>query len=241
MNGIEIKNLTKKYKDLTAVDELNLNIVEGELFGLLGVNGAGKTTTIKMLSCLTSPTSGNATLLGNSIVKEPNKVKKIINLSPQETAIAPKLTVKENLEFIANIYDIPKNKIAEEVEIKLQELNLKKVENKRTAKLSGGYQRRLSIAMALISDPKILFLDEPTLGLDVLAKRELWEIIKKLKKKTTIILTTHYMEEAEMLCDRIAIMKEGKIIAIGTSKELIKESKTKTFEDAFVKLVSEVK
>lgn len=241
MNSIEIKSLTKEYKDITAVDDLNLEIKEGELFGLLGVNGAGKTTTIKMLSCLSKPTSGDAILLGKSIINNSNEVKKIINLSPQETAVASKLTVKENLEFIAGIYGIEKDKIKEEVSTKIKEFKLEKVQNKRTSRLSGGYQRRLSIAMALITNPKILFLDEPTLGLDVLAKRELWEVIKALKQKITIILTTHYMEEAEILCDRIAIMKEGKIIELGSSKEIIKKAKTKTFEDAFVKVVSEAK
>ena len=234
MDSIEIKDLTKKYKDFVAVDSINLNIKEGELFALLGVNGAGKTTTIKMLSGLSKPTSGDAIILGNSINNNINEIKKIINLSPQETAVAYNLTVKENLEFIAGIYKInDKTKINNII----KQFNLEKVVNKKTSKLSGGYQRRLSIALALLTDPKVLFLDEPTLGLDVLARRELWDIINELKKKMTIILTTHYMEEAEELSDRVAIMKDGKIIDIDTCKNFIKKYKTKNFEDAFIKVV----
>ena len=238
MNAIEIKNLTKKYKDVIAVDDLNLTIKKGELFSLLGVNGAGKTTTIKMLCCLTRPTSGDAILNGKSITNNYEEVKKIINVSPQETAIAPNLTVYENLEFIAGIYNIKdKNKIEEMI----KSFKLERIRNKKSSKLSGGWQRRLSIAMALLSSPEILFLDEPTLGLDVLARRELWNIIKKLKGKITIILTTHYMEEAEELSDRIAIMKDGLLIDIDTSSNYIKKTKSKNFEDAFVSIVSEAK
>lgn len=241
MNAIEIKNLTKKYKDFVAVNNLNLNIKEGELFSLLGVNGAGKTTTIKMISCLSKPTSGDAIVLGNSIVKNPNEVKKMLNLSPQETAIAPNLTVRENLEFISGIYDIPKTEMKDKINAIIKEFNLEKFENKKSSKLSGGWQRKLSIAMALLTDPKILFLDEPTLGLDVLARRELWDLIRKLKGHKTIILTTHYMEEAESLSDQIGIMKDGNLIDVDTSENLIKKTNAKNFEDAFVKIVSEVK
>lgn len=238
MNAIEIKNLVKEYKDITAVDNISLSIKEGELFSLLGVNGAGKTTTIKMLSTLIKPTSGDAIILGKSIVKDAKKIKEIINVSPQETAIAPNLTVKENLEFIASIYNIPNKLIKNKVNEMIELFNLKKIVNKRTKKLSGGWQRRLSIACALITEPKILFLDEPTLGLDVIARRELWQIIENLKGKVTIILTTHYMEEAECLSDRVAVMKDGKIIDIDTPKSLVEKTKAKNFEDAFVTLVT---
>ena len=234
MIAIETKNLTKRYKDTVAVNNLNLTINKGELFSLLGVNGAGKTTTIKMLSCLIKPTSGDATLLNNSVIANPLKVKEVINVSPQETAIAPNLTVKENLEFIAGIYGFNKQDAKDRAREIMNSLNLKEVENKKSSTLSGGWQRHLSIAMALISEPKILFLDEPTLGLDVLARRELWAVIKSMKGKVTIILTTHYLEEATALSNRIGIMVEGKLKAIGTSQELIDQTNTKNFEDAFV-------
>ena len=234
MNAIEIKELTKKYKDFTAVDKLDLTIGEGELFGLLGVNGAGKTTTIKMLSCLSKPTSGTAVLMGNSITEKPDEVKKIISISTQETAVAPNLTVRENLEFIAKIYSVPDPKAAADKVI--ADFSLGEKENSRTKTLSGGWQRKVSIAMALITSPKILFLDEPTLGLDVLARRELWNVIRKLKSKMTIILTTHYLEEAEALCDRIAIMTSGKLRAIGTAEELKQLAGKESFEDAFIEI-----
>lgn len=236
MASIEIKDLTKKYKNKVAVSNLNLELNKGELFSLLGVNGAGKSTTIKMLTCLVTPTSGDAILNNYSIIKNKNEVKKIINVSPQETAIAPNLSVKENLEFIAGVYEIKNKK--EKVSELLKEFKLDEVEKQKAKTLSGGWQRRLSIAMALINDPQILFLDEPTLGLDVIARRELWNIIESLKGKTTIILTTHYMEEAESLSDRIGIISNGKLIDVGTSQELIEKAKSKNFEDAFVKLAT---
>ena len=241
MIAIEAKNLTKKYKDVIAVNDLNLSIDNGELFSLLGVNGAGKTTTIKMLTCLTKPTDGDAYILGKSITKDTDEVKTFLNLSPQEIAVAPNLTVYENLEFIIGIYGIPKAKQKEKIEEMIDKFNLEKVRNKKAWKLSGGWQRRLSISMALITEPKILFLDEPTLGLDVLARRELWNIIEGLKGKITIILTTHYMEEAEKLSDRIGIMKDGLLLDVDTSTNFINKTKEKTFEDAFVKIVSEAK
>lgn len=236
MIAIEIKGLTKKYKDIIAVDNLNLEINKGELFSLLGVNGAGKTTTIKMLICLIAATSGDAKLNGLSIINNSNKLKEIINVSPQETAIAPNLTVKENLEFIAEIYKV-KNKEDKILNL-LKKFKLDNVANKKAKTLSGGWQRRLSIAMSTINDPEILFLDEPTLGLDVIARRELWGIIRELKEKTTIILTTHYMEEAEKLSDRIGIMANGKLIDVGTPNELINKVNAQNFENAFVKIAS---
>ena len=230
MTAIEIKQLTKRYKDVTAVDGLSLRVEEGELFSLLGVNGAGKTTTIKMLSCLTVPTEGDAFLLGHSIRNESAAVKSLIAVSPQETAIAPGLSVKENLELMCGIHGFMKEKRNAKIQELTVLLGLNSVMNKKAGKLSGGWQRRLSIAMALISEPKILFLDEPTLGLDVLARSELWDLIRSLKGKVTIILTTHYMEEAEALSDRIAIMKDGKLILCDTAEKIKEAAGTDNFE-----------
>ena len=237
MEAIKTIGLTKKYKDLIAVDDLNLEVGHGELFSLLGINGAGKTTTIKMLSCLIKSTSGDAFIEGNSIIKDGLKVKGIIGVSPQETAVAPNLSVKENLEFICEIHGFSKEKSAEKIEELSKQLGLENILHKKAGKLSGGLQRRLSIAMALISEPSVLFLDEPTLGLDVIARSELWDIINGLKGRTTVILTTHYMEEAESLSDRIGIMKNGKLLAVGTAQELIKMTASKSFEDAFISIV----
>ena len=237
MYAIETVDLTKKYKDVTAVDQLNLQIKKGELFSLLGVNGAGKTTTIKMLSCLTRPTEGDAFLNGKSICKDTSAVKSLIAISPQETAVAPGLTVEENLELMCGVYGFAKDQQKEKIAEQARLLGLESVMRKRAGKLSGGWQRRLSIAMALISEPQILFLDEPTLGLDVLARSDLWEIIRALKGKVTIILTTHYMEEAEALSDRIAIMKDGKLLICGTAQQIKQQADTDNFEQAFVRLV----
>ena len=233
---IEIKNLTKKFKDKIAVNNISLTINEGELFSLLGTNGAGKTTTIRMMSTLILPTSGEIKVEGYDIKKDNMKIKEIINVSPQETAIAPNLSVKENLEFMAGVYKIKNKdeKINELIEIfKLQEVLKQKAKT-----LSGGWQRKLSIAISLINNPKILFLDEPTLGLDVIARRKLWSVIEKLKGKITIILTTHYMEEAESLSDKVGIMNKGNLIEVGTPKELIEKAGTKNFEEAFVKIAT---
>lgn len=240
MNAVRIENLTKIYKDVVAVDNLSLNINKGELFSLLGVNGAGKTTTIKILSGLTQPTSGDAYLNGKSVVNEADKVKSIIGVSPQETAIATGLTVYENLELMCGIYQIPKEVQTQKINELCELLALNNVINKKASKLSGGWQRRLSIAMALISEPEILFLDEPTLGLDVIVRSDLWDIIRSLKGKITIILTTHYMEEAEALSDRIAIMKDGKLLICDTADEIKTKAKTDSFEQAFVRIVKGV-
>lgn len=237
MEAIKTIGLRKKYKDLVAVDGLNLIVEQGELFSLLGVNGAGKTTTIKMLSCLTKPSGGDAKLLGNSIVEDTAKVKNIIGVSPQETAVAPNLTVKENLELMCGVHGFSKEKRKTKTMELSKQFDLKQILNRKAGKLSGGWQRRLSIAMALISEPKILFLDEPTLGLDVLARSDLWDTIRSLKGKITIILTTHYMEEAESLSDRIGIMKDGKLLALGTSNELKEKAGCEKFEEAFVAIV----
>jgi ABC-2 type transport system ATP-binding protein len=240
MNAIKIEQLTKRYKDLTAVDGLSLCVKEGELFSLLGVNGAGKTTTIKMLSCLTAPTDGDAYLLGHSIRKETAAVKALIGVSPQETAIAPGLSVKENLELMCGVHGFTKDKRKVKIKELTALLGLESVISKKAGKLSGGWQRRLSIAMALISEPEILFLDEPTLGLDVLARSDLWDMIRSLKGKVTIILTTHYMEEAESLSDRIAIMKDGKLLVCDTADKIKEIAGTDSFEQAFVRIVKGV-
>ena len=239
MYAIKTMELAKQYKDLTAVDKLHLQINQGELFSLLGVNGAGKTTTIKMLSCLTKPTGGDALVGGYSIIKEPEQVKRLIGVSPQETAVAPNLSVKENLELICGIHGFSKEKTEAKIRELSEQFALDEVLRKRAGKLSGGFQRRVSIAMALIGEPQILFLDEPTLGLDVIARHDLWEVIRSLKGKITIILTTHYMEEAEALSDRIGIMKSGRLLAVGTVEELIKKAGTEDFETAFVSIVKE--
>lgn len=239
MQEIKTMELVKQYKNITAVDKLHLEIRQGELFALLGVNGAGKTTTIKMLTCLTKPSSGDAFVGGYSIKKQSEKVKQLIGVSPQETAVAPNLSVEENLELICGIYGFSKEKTKRKIEGLCGQFALDSVLHRKAGKLSGGWQRRVSIAMALISEPQILFLDEPTLGLDVIARHELWEMIRSLKGKITIVLTTHYMEEAEALSDRIGIMKSGILLAVGTVEELNKMAGTNDFETAFVSIVKE--
>ena len=240
MQAIKTDNLVKRYKDITAVDCLNLEIAQGELFSLLGVNGAGKTTTIKMLTGLTKPSSGEAFVGGCSITKEPEQVKRLIGVSPQETAVAPNLSVEENLELICGIHGFSREKTKAKIRELSAQFGLDAVLHKKIGKLSGGWQRRVSIAMALISEPKILFLDEPTLGLDVIARHDLWKEIRSLKGKTTIVLTTHYMEEAAALSDRIGIMKNGRLLAVGTVEELNAKAGTQDFETAFVSIVKEV-
>lgn len=239
MYAIQTKNLTKKYHDLTAVDHLSLEIPKGILFSLLGLNGTGKTTTVKMLSCLTKPTEGEAWISGKSILSQSEEVKRKIGVSPQETAVAPNLSVKENLELMCGIYGFSKEKTESQTKILSEKFGLELILKKKAGKLSGGYQRRLSIAMALIGEPEILFLDEPTLGLDVMARRELWDVIHALKGKITIILTTHYMEEAEALSDMVGIMKNGKLLAVGTADELIRQTSANKFEEAFISIVKE--
>ena len=239
MDAIKTVELTKKYKDLTAVDRLNLTVQQGELLSLLGVNGAGKTTTIKMLTGLTRPTSGDAYLLGKSILTESAAVKAMIAVSPQETAVAPNLTVRENLELMAGVHGLNKDEAKGKVMELSGRFGLGEIASKKAGKLSGGWQRRLSIAMALISDPQILFLDEPTLGLDVLARSDLWDMIRALKGKMTVILTTHYMEEAEALSDRVAIMKSGRLLLTGAPAEIKRQAGTDKFDEAFVRIVKE--
>ncbi len=237
MQAIKTRGLVKKYKNITAVDQLDLEIQEGELFSLLGVNGAGKTTTIKMLTGLTKPTEGEASVGGYHVVKELDEVKKRIGVSPQETAVAPNLSVEENLELICGIHGFSKEKTKTRIKELSEQFDLESVLKRKAGKLSGGWQRRVSIVMALISEPQILFLDEPTLGLDVIARHELWKIILSLKGKITIIMTTHYMEEAEKLSDRIGIMKSGKLLAVGTVEELNEKAVNNDFETTFVSIV----
>ncbi len=239
MNAISIQGLTKKYNDVLAVDNLNLEIPQGELFSLLGINGAGKSTTIKMLSCLLNPTEGDAFLLGNSIRTQENQVKACIGISPQETAVALGLTVRENLELMCGVHGFSREKTGEKIRNLTETFSFTEILDKKAGKLSGGWQRRLSIAMALIGEPQILFLDEPTLGLDVIARSELWDTIRAIKGKITVILTTHYMEEAEALSDRIGIMKNGRLIALGTAEELKKKAQKDRFDEAFIALAKE--
>ena len=239
MQTIRTTGLSKRYGKITAVEGLDLNVEQGELFALLGVNGAGKTTTIKMLTCLTCPTGGDALVGGYSITKEPDRVKALIGVSPQETAVAPNLSVRENLELICGIHGFSREKTKSKIEELTHQFALEEVLHRRAGKLSGGWQRRVSIAMALIGEPQILFLDEPTLGLDVVARHELWDAIRSLKGRVTIILTTHYMEEAEALSDRIGIMKNGRLLAVGTAEELKKRAGADDFESAFVAIVKE--
>lgn len=239
MPAIKTMELVKRYKNLSAVDRLNLEIRQGELFCLLGLNGAGKTTTIKMLSCLAKPTSGDALACGFSITREADKVKRLIGVSPQETSIAPNLSVEENLALICGIHGFPKEKTQAKINGLGRQFSLDTVLQRKAGKLSGGWQRRLSIAMALISEPQILFLDEPTLGLDVIARQALWDTIRTLKGRMTIMLTTHYMEEAAALSDRIGIMKSGRLLAVGTTDELKQKAGTNDLETAFVSIVKE--
>ena len=237
MEAIRTAGLTKRYREVTAVDGLDLTVQQGELFSLLGVNGAGKTTTIKMLSCLTMPTSGDAFLNGRGVVSDPAGVKAIIGVSPQETAVAPNLTAGENLLLMGGVHGLPRETRRRRAAELSRQLGLESVLSRKAGKLSGGWQRRLSIAMALVSEPEILFLDEPTLGLDVLARSELWETIRSFKGRITVILTTHYMEEAEALSDRIGIMKNGRLLVVGTAGELKRQAGAERFEDAFITLV----
>ena len=240
MDAIRIECLTKRYKDVLAVDGLSLSVSKGELVSLLGVNGAGKTTTIKMLSCLTEPTEGDAYLSGKSIVREAAEVKALIAVSPQETAVAPGLTVRENLELMCGVHGFPKEKRVRKIDELSALLGLDSVISRKAGKLSGGWQRRLSIAMALISEPQILFLDEPTLGLDVIARSELWDLIRSLRGRVTIVLTTHYMEEAEVLSDRVAIMRDGRLLMYDTVDGIKKIAGEDNFERAFVQIVKGV-
>lgn len=232
MIAVKIENVKKSYKDTKALKGVSAEIKSGELYGLLGLNGAGKTTLISVIAGLIKADEGDITVDGKSVKTDSDEVKRIIAVSPQETAVAPNLTVKENLEFFAELYGKPKDRAI----IAMQEFGLTEVANKRAKTLSGGYARRLSVAAAVITEPKLLILDEPTLGLDVIARRELWKLINARKGKTTIILTTHYLEEVEALCDRICALKEGEKIFEGTVDEMKTLTGEENFEDAFVRI-----
>jgi ABC-2 type transport system ATP-binding protein len=233
MEIIKINNISKDYKNIKALNNISLSINEGELYGLLGVNGAGKTTLLKILSGLTNPTNGDF-VVGGFTNKNMDEIKKIIDISPQESAVAKNLTVKENLRFFQDLYNKRDDNYLKEI---IDDLGLNEVINQRAKTLSGGYQRRLSIALGLISKPKILLLDEPTLGLDVIARRELWKIVNKFRGKITIILTSHYLEEIEALCDRVAILSKGNLLIEGTIDEIKEKTNESSFEEAFVKIV----
>lgn len=237
--AIVVTGLSRQYPDKTAVDNISFSVDKGSIFSLLGVNGAGKTTTIKMLCGLTRPTGGEAYVLSHNIHTELDEVKKLVNISPQDTSVASRLTVRENLEFIAGIYGADRKKQREKADEMIQYFHLQEVADRRAKVLSGGWQRKLSIAMALITEPQIIFLDEPTLGLDVLARRELWEVIRRMKEKITIILTTHYMEEAESLSDKVAVMVDGQIKAMGSVEELKEQTGADNLEEAFVRIAQE--
>lgn len=239
MEAIRTERLSKRYKNILAVDALDLAVEQGELFALLGVNGAGKTTAIKMLSCLTRPSAGEAWLEGKSILSQAAEVKQRIGVSPQETAVAPNLTAEENLLLMCGVHGFSKEKSRQKAAELAAQLGLAPILHRRAGKLSGGWQRRLSIAMALVSQPEILFLDEPTLGLDVLARSDLWDTVRSLKGRITIVLTTHDLEEAEALSDRVGVMKDGRLLALGTPEELKRQTGSARFEEAFVKLIKE--
>lgn len=241
MEAIRTEHLSKRYKNILAVDALDLTVEQGELFALLGVNGAGKTTAIKMLSCLTRPSAGEAWMDGKSILSQAAEVKQRIGVSPQETAVAPNLTAEENLLLMCGVHGFSREKSRQKAAELAEQLGLAPILHRRAGKLSGGWQRRLSIAMALVSQPEILFLDEPTLGLDILARSDLWDTVRSLKGRITIVLTTHDLEEAEALSDRVGVMKDGRLLALGTPEELKRQTGSDRFEDAFVKLVKEVR
>lgn len=236
MKGIEASGLVKRYGNLTAVNGLDLCVEQGQLYALLGMNGAGKTTAIRMLCGLTEADGGDARIMGCSVRTDLPGVRSLTAISPQESAVAPKLTVAENLMMIAQIHGMKKSEAREKCGKIIRQMELESVEKRYAGKLSGGWQRRLSIAMALVSQPKVLFLDEPTLGMDVLSRRSLWQLIRGLRGEMTILLTTHYMEEAAYLSDCIGILRAGRLVAQGTAEELMKTAGAESFEDAFVAL-----
>lgn len=234
---ITIEHLVKKYQDVYAVNDLCLQVKKGELFGVLGPNGAGKTTTINILCGLLKPTSGFAQVCGYDAQKEAAKVKEIIGLCPQETAIYPYLTGAENIDLFGNLHGMNKRALKERRGQILEKMGLAEEAKKKAGKYSGGMKRRLSLSLALIHDPKIAFLDEPTVAMDPQSRHAVWDFIRELKQQgKTIILTTHYMEEAEELCDRIGIIDQGKLIALGAPNELSKQHETRNLEEVFIKL-----
>lgn len=238
MKAIEARCLSKAYKGCAVVENLSFEVMTGEVFSLLGMNGAGKTTTIRMLTGITTPDAGEACICGHSIRNGSGEARRLIGVSPQESAVAPKLTVRENLEFAAEIHGCARSEARIRVQGMLARMDMEAIAGKAAGKLSGGWQRRLSVGMALMTEPKVLFLDEPTLGLDVLARREFWKLLRSLRREMTILLTTHYLEEAEALSDRIAILRDGTLRALGTPAELTALAGVEKFEDAFVLLAA---
>lgn len=235
--AMKIENLTKRFDDITAVDGLNLEVKDGEVFGLLGPNGSGKTTIINVLSGLLKPTSGHVTVGGYDVQKEQDRIKELIGVCPQETAVYMYLTGRENVELFGNLHVMSKKTLKENVDELLERLGLSEDADRRAGKYSGGLKRRTSLIMALVHDPDIAFLDEPTVAMDPVSRRAVWEFIEELKKrKKTIILTTHYMEEAEQLCDRVGIIDHGKLIALGPPEELKRKFNAKNLEGVFIQL-----
>ncbi|MFC1617896.1 ATP-binding cassette domain-containing protein [Patescibacteria group bacterium] len=222
MNTVAVNNIVKKFKEKTAVNGVSFSLEEGEIFGLLGPNGAGKTTVISMLTTLAVPTEGKGTVCGFDIVEQSKQVRKNIGLVFQETILDEDLTAYDNLEMHARLYRVPKKEAKRRIDELLKLVELYDEKKTRVSKFSGGMKRRLEIARGLVHKPRVLFLDEPTIGLDPKSRRMIWNHILELKKKRdlTILLTTHYLEEADILCDRVAIMAEAKIIVSGTPREL---------------------
>jgi ABC-2 type transport system ATP-binding protein len=236
-NAIIIEHLEKQYQDVKALNDLNLQVFKGELFGLLGPNGAGKTTTLNILCGLLKPTRGEATVCGYDVQKQESKVKELIGVCIQETAIYPYLTGAENVDLFGNLYTMNKDVLKTRQKMLLDKMGLTEDAKRKTSKYSGGMKRRLSLILALIHDPQVGFLDEPTVAMDPQSRHAVWDFIKELKTQNkTVILTTHYMEEAEELCDRVGIIDHGKLIALGTPKDLISKNGVKNLEEVFIKL-----
>lgn len=236
-NDIEIDHLTKKYDQITAVDDLSLHIEAGRLFGLLGPNGSGKTTTINCLTGLVSPTSGRASVGGYDVKKDVARVRGLLGVCPQETPVYSYLSGRENVELFGSLYSVPKETLGHSVDYLMEKLGLVEDAKRRVSKYSGGMKRRVSLAMALVQDPEIILLDEPTVAMDPQSRRAVWDFIRELKSKgKTVVLTTHYMEEAEELCDTVGIIDRGKLIALGSPAELRSKYGAKTLEDVFIQL-----
>jgi len=236
-SAIVIDNLIKKFEDVTAVDGLSLKVEKGELFGLLGPNGAGKTTTINVLCGLLEPTSGSISVASYDVRKELEKVKELIGVCPQETAVFPYLTGRENVELFGNLHTMPKEKLRKNTDELLEKMSLMEDAKRRVGKYSGGMKRRINLIMALVHNPEIAFLDEPTVAMDPQSRHTVWDFIRDLKKQgKTVILTTHYMEEAEELCDRVGIIDHGKLIALGSPEQLKKKFGAKNLEEVFIQL-----